>query len=578
MSTEQGKTGEGTTPEPSAGTTGGGAGPKSPPSAPPTSPLKPPRRPALARNALSLVGIGLALVSVANILLLAVLGLVFADQNPYIGIFAYMILPGFLALGIGLFIAGVVVERRRQRQAAPTEIPPFPRIDLNDPRQRRAFLIAGLSTAAFIVLSTFGSYNAYQYTDSVKFCGLTCHTPMHPEYTAYLASPHARVPCADCHVGPGASWYVRSKLSGAYQVYATLFDKYPRPIPTPIKSLRPAQETCEQCHWPKKFYGGQLKTFTSFASDDANTPTQIRMIIKTGGGNPATGEAAGIHWHMNIGNQITFVAKDKQLQDIPWIQVKDKLGRVTVYKAADSKLTDKQIDALPHHRMDCIDCHDRPSHIFNPPSEAVDVALLANRIDRKLPDIKMEAVQVLTQKYKTTPQAVDAIATGVDKYYRTQQPKAYAADKAKIDQAIAEIQRIYQTNIFPEMNVDWTTHPNNLGHFYSKGCFRCHDGQHKTADGRVISNACTVCHTILGETTDGQTPIVDADVTTTATPGGKSGQPGPAAAGAQPGTTTAEAKPATSHGVPSVDFQHPVDIGPLSGVQCSDCHTGGQSP
>ena len=96
-----------------------------------------------------------------------------------------------------------------------------------------------------VVISAVLSYRAYQFTDSVAFCGATCHTPMKPEYTAYQDSPHARVPCVGCHVGPGATWYVRSKLSGTYQVYAVFRDVYPRPITTPISDLRPVQQACE---------------------------------------------------------------------------------------------------------------------------------------------------------------------------------------------------------------------------------------------------------------------------------------------------------------------------------------------
>ena len=206
------------------------------------------------------------------------------------------------------------------------------------------------------MLSAAGSYRAYQFTDSVRFCGQLCHTVMKPEYTAYLQSPHARVACVDCHVGPGASWYVRSKLSGTYQVYAAVFHKYPRPIPTPVANLRPAQQTCEQCHWPRKFYGAQLKVFYHYADDEKNSPRQIRMLINTGGAEPTAGLPSGIHWHMNIANKITYIASDAQRQVIPWVQAEDMQGKVTVYKAKGSALTAAQIDSAaktPHglHRL-----------------------------------------------------------------------------------------------------------------------------------------------------------------------------------------------------------------------------------
>ncbi len=247
----------------------------------------------------------------------------------------------------------------------------------------------------FVVVSAAGSYKAYEFTESTSFCGQLCHTVMIPEYTAYQLSPHARVACAECHVGAGATWFVKSKLSGSRQVFATIFNTYPRPIPSPVRNLRPAQETCEQCHWPKKFYGGQLKVFSHYASDEKNTLRQVRMLIKTGGGDPATGAPEGIHWHMNIGNKIDYVAADDKRQVIPYIHVEDLQGRVTEYYAKDSTLNKDQIAKAPRHHMDCVDCHNRPTHIYVPPDQSVDQALLARRIDASLPFIKQEAVTVL---------------------------------------------------------------------------------------------------------------------------------------------------------------------------------------
>src|SRR5215470_6948225 len=262
----------------------------------------------LFRNPISLAGAALAAVALANILFLFVIDLTSDHPSPYVGILAYMVAPAFLIAGLALIPLGVWWDRRRQRTLAPGEPVRYWHIDLNDPGQRGALVFFSSFTVIFVLLSVVGSYQAYQYTDSVQFCGQLCHSVMNPEFTAYQLSPHARVACVECHVGAGASWYVRSKLSGARQVFATALNSYPRPIPTPVHNLRPAQETCEQCHWPKKFYGAQLKVFTHFASDEKNTPRQIRMLINTGGDDPATGAPEGIHWHMNIANEITYVA------------------------------------------------------------------------------------------------------------------------------------------------------------------------------------------------------------------------------------------------------------------------------
>ena len=492
----------------------------------------------LMRNPISLAGVALAIVSLANIFLFFLIDQIATKASPYIGILAYMVSPAFLVLGLLLMIAGVLLERRKH--AAPTAF--YPRIDLNDRAQRSAVISFVTFLVVFAVVSAAGSYKAYEFTESVSFCGQLCHTVMSPEYTAYQLSPHARVACADCHVGPGATWFVKSKLSGSRQVYATLFHTFPRPIPTPVKNLRPAQETCEQCHWPKKFYGGQLKVFSHYANDEKNTLRQIRMIIKTGGGDPATGAPEGIHWHMNIANKIEYIAADEKRQIIPYIHVEDLQGRVTEYYAKDSTLSKDQIKEHiakdGTHRMDCVDCHNRPTHIYVSPDLSVDQSLLARRIDTSLPFIKQEAVTVLTGTYETNDAAMQGIASGIQDYYEKKYPDVAKTKQLEIRNAVSEVQQIFRRTTFPEMKLNWLTHPNNLGHFYSPGCFRCHDGQHVSADGRVISRDCNQCHTLLSQA-EGATSVA-----TTALP----------------------------------NFQHPVDIGDLTQVNCADCHTGGTGP
>ena len=487
----------------------------------------------MLRNPVSLAGVALGIVSVANIFIFFLIDQIATKPSPYIGILAYMVSPGFLILGLLLMLAGVLLERRKH--APPSAF--YPRIDLNDRTQRSAVVSFTTFLLVFVVVSAAGSYKAYEFTESTSFCGQLCHTVMIPEYTAYQLSPHARVACAECHVGTGATWFVKSKLSGSRQVFATIFNTFPRPIPSPVRNLRPAQETCEQCHWPKKFYGGQLKVFSHYGSDEKNTLRQIRMLIKTGGGDPATGAPEGIHWHMNIGNKIDYVAADDKRQIIPYIHVEDLQGRVTEYFAKDSSLSKDQVTKSPRHHMDCVDCHNRPTHIYVPPDQSVDQALLARRIDASLPFIKQEAVTVLAATYKTNDEALRAIASGLQSFYETKYPDVAKSKQLEIRNAVTEIQQIYGRTTFPDMKLNWQTHPNNLGHYYYPGCFRCHDGQHISADGHVISKDCDQCHSVISETE---------------------------------GTATAAA--------PAPTFQHPVDIGDLAQVNCADCHTGGAGP
>ena len=485
------------------------------------------------RNLISEAGLMLAIVAIGNIVVFTVTDMISEHPNPYVGILAYMVAPGFLILSFALIGFGYWRDRKNVARG----VAPYPRIDLNDPRQRATVL--GLLTflVVFVLISMAGSYKAYEYTETTQFCGQTCHGVMHPEFTAYQLSSHARVACVECHVGAGATWYVKSKMSGLRQVFATALNTYPRPIPTPVHNLRPAQDTCEECHWPRKFYGAQLKVFTHFSSDEKNTVRETQLLLKTGGGDPATGAPEGIHWHMNIGNRIDYVTADDQRQVIPYVHVEDLQGRVTEYYASDSKLTKDQITKAPRHRMDCIDCHNRPTHVYVPPDQAVDQALLGRKIDASLPFIKQQAVAALTASYKTTNEAVQGIANSVQSYYEKSYPDVAKNRQLDVRNAVEEVQRIYQRTTFPEMKLNWQTHPNNIGHLYSGGCFRCHDGQHVSPEGKVIPKDCNTCHTVLAQSENTKQMV-------------------------------------SSPGV----FQHPVDIGDLKQVTCIDCHTGGVGP
>jgi hypothetical protein len=453
----------------------------------------------LLRHPACLTGLVLVLFSFLSIIFLLIIESITGRANPYIGIFTYMVYPFLLIFGLFLVPVGAILERRRRAKGE--GLRPYPQIDLNEPKTRALLFFIGVSSIVFLGLISTMSYQAYHFTDSVTFCGELCHSVMEPEYVAYRASPHARVTCAECHVGPGAGWYVRSKLSGAYQIYSVLFEKYPQPIPTPVHSLRPAQETCEQCHWPEKFFGAQLKVITRFGHDEKNSVRQISTLIRTGGGSPTTGITAGIHWHMNIANEVWYGAADPHRQKIPWVRMKDSQGRVTEYFDRKVSLTPEQMKKLEIRRMDCMDCHNRPSHIFRDPDGAVDLALLTGLIDKNLPYIKREAVRALSQIYPSKEKAREGIATSLDSFYLTQYPKLHPSKRDEIKKAIAEVQKIYQTNFFPEMKVDWRTHPDNIGHTLFPGCFRCHEGNHVSREGKVLSKDCQLCHTIIGQET-----------------------------------------------------------------------------
>lgn len=491
----------------------------------------PPEKVSLMRNYISLVGLAVVIASLTSIILLFLIELTSSVENAYMGILTYIVLPSFLIFGLGVAVIGMLIERHRRHRDAPHAIMQYPKLDLNDPRARRNFLAFLITTFVFISASAFGSYRAFEYTESVAFCGQMCHSVMKPEFVSYGAGAHARVRCVDCHVGAGADWYVRSKLSGAYQLYSVTFNKYSRPIGTPVHNLRPAPETCEQCHWPEKFFGAQMKVFNRYGFDEENTRRERRMLINVGGGSPKAGQVTGIHWHMNIANEVTYIATDERRQVIPWVRIKDRFGNETEYNYKLKPLSAEQIASSPTRKMDCVDCHNRPAHVYQPPDVAVDESFVAGRLDVSIPYLKREAVDVLSGSYETTDQAVKAIDARLNEFYQTKYPDFYMQKQASIQNAIAEIQRIYQTYFFPEMKTDWQTHPNNIGHLHTAGCFRCHDGQHVSPAGKVIANDCNICHTMIFDS----------------------------------------AGPPEKNVIPSA-MKHPIDLGGLAGRKCDSCH------
>ena len=476
----------------------------------PLSPQPPTRRTSLFRNWLSLTGLVVVIGSFFSFLLLLLLDATAHVSNPYIGILTFLVAPGFLILGLVLVVLGALLRRWRVvRTSGP--LPPI-KIDLTRPRDRRllGWFLAG--SVVFLLVSALGSYQTYHFTESVQFCGQACHGVMKPEFVTYLNGPHARVACAECHIGKGASWYVRSKLSGTYQVYATMADKYPRPIPGTIKNLRPAQETCEECHWPRKFVGDLEHSYHYFLTDQTNTAVTLRLLLKVGGGDPTHGPVGGIHWHMNVGNKIEYLATDEARQKIPYVRVTDlSLGVVTEFRTP--KFTNA-VDEASLRRMDCMDCHNRPAHRYQTPNSAVNLSMYLGRIDTSLPFIKSNALAVLTRPYTNTTQALEGIATSLAERYGA---------GPRIAPTIRAVQQIYTNNFFPEMKASWQVYPDNIGHKDWPGCFRCHDGEHKTADGKqaIKENECNACHTILAQGTGAQVEHLTAQPQKFNHPGGE---------------------------------------------------------
>ena len=456
------------------------------------SPPIPPAPPARSHfnNWISAIGGVIATGALFSFALLVWIDFTQDNSNPYLGIFTYLVAPGFLITGLGLAFFGAWAQRRWAIKHAATA-PDKWRLDFTNPKQRRNLTFFGIGAMGFIMLSAFGSYQTYHYAESVQFCGQVCHSAMNPEFVAYQRSAHARVDCVACHVGDGVKWAIKAKLNGTHQLVGYTLNNYNRPIETPLSDsrIRPAQEICAKCHWPGKEQGNIVRRYDHFLSDRANTAYSIRLVLHVT--EPKAGGAmGGIHWHAGHDEKVEYYATDPDRQQIPWMRVtKLSDGSTRIYRTADFE-GEPPAGAL--RTMDCMDCHNRPAHTFPSPNDSVERALATGAISRNLPYAKREAVKAMLQEEITT----DAGAAGqIAAYLR----KKYA-DAAEAPAASAEVQRLFASTMFPERKADWRHYPDNRGHKDSLGCFRCHDNKHFNAAGKgVPSSDCASCHTIIAQ-------------------------------------------------------------------------------
>lgn len=450
----------------------------------------------LGQNLVTLVGAVLATTGAVTLIAFWIYDFLLpGPPHPYIGILLFLILPGIFVLGLILIPIGILLRRRRMLASGiPQET--YPKVDLREPMVRQGVMLVVFATLLNVLIFGTASFRGVSYMDSTQFCGQTCHTVMTPEFTAYQSSPHAHVDCVECHIGPGAGWFVRSKLSGVRQVFAVTFHTYSRPIGAPVKYLRPARETCEHCHWPQRFSGDKFVVKTTYKDDEKNTPQTTVLLMKVGGRTWQGG--VGIHGrHLNDASRIRYISIDDKRQVIPVVDYTDDQGKTVEYVSTDVQATRQQLDAGEHRFMDCVDCHNRPTHAFDIPENAVNKQMSTGLISPDLPFIRKKAVELLKVEYPDRDFAKRQIVEGVNAFYHANYPAIYDSRRALVQQSADTIAGIYLRNIFPEMKMTWGVHPNNLGHNDAPGCFRCHDGSHVSSDGKMISNDCTACHSLL---------------------------------------------------------------------------------
>lgn len=376
-------------------------------------------------------------------------------------------------------------------------------IDLSQPKHRRSLLLGFVGVNVLLIALLFVGYKGYSYSESAEFCGLACH-PMEPQFVRYEHSAHANVDCVKCHIGPGAEFFIKSKIDGLRQVYALFTETFSRPIESPVHNLRPARETCEECHTPASFKDNIVKTVVHFDNDETNTRVLSTFILKMGGWQESTGESQGIHWH--ITNPVYYINADDKRQVITWVGIQQPDGNFKEYYARDmlgmakTSFVKEAFEKGEVRHMDCIDCHNRTAHEIPPPEKLIDNAIEDGLISTEIPYIRAKAIQVLRESYNSFEEAEGAINAILDDF-RKNMPEVFEEQNSKIVTAVVHLKQIYKENNFPEMGLNWETNPNNEHHTPSLGCFRCHDGKHVSTDeagkpGEVISVECNLCHTV----------------------------------------------------------------------------------
>ncbi len=445
--------------------------------------------------------VGTLVIAVSLILMILVFtaAALFNIGGNYSGLLLYMALPFMLIIGLILIPIGMMRKHRLNKKS---DVPVERRkiiFDFSIKKHRNAAFIFFFGTMFFMIITSMGSYQAFHYTESNEFCGTLCHQVMEPEFVTYQTSAHARVKCVECHVGSGADWYVKSKFSGMYQVYAVLADVYPHPIPTPISSLRPAQETCEQCHWPEKFFPNRIRNEIHYLSDSTNSAWEISYRMKIGPTHSSKGTSEGIHWHINPDVKIQYRESSSDREYIPWVTYIDlKTGDTIIYINEEDPMDAETFAATPARTMDCMDCHNRPSHQFLTPQDYIDDAISRNKISVDLPQIKFITMSIFANPFDNLDTAKAYTTNTILSFYKDNYPEIYKNKLPLIKKSIVGVIEAYSSNNFPHMGADWDHYPSHKGHVEYNGCFRCHDNNHiSPTTGRKISKDCNLCHSIL---------------------------------------------------------------------------------
>jgi hypothetical protein len=452
---------------------------------------------AVARSRVALIGAQVSGMVLPVLLICLFLDMHGVVKNPYFGFLIYMVMGPLFVAGLVSMVTGLFLFKDKEEigvyalEYLKEQISMPGRLS----RVRKLIYISSFLTFLTLTVIVVVAYYGFTYTESVRFCGMFCHTVMEPEYITYQNSPHSRVPCVDCHISSSAGVITKSKISGIRMIFATLFNRYDRPIPTPISSLRPTREVCEKCHRPEKFHGDKLYVKESFRPDRENTMVQTVLLMKIGSGGYREQMAQGIHWHVSPRHLVYYQEDPRQPDRIDRIKLIDHDGAVSIYQRGGKAPGPDEAYRL----LDCLGCHNRPTHIFLSPDEALDNKLATGVIPVDLPYVKKLALELLQRDFAGKEQARRQIDTAVNEWYGENYPALAAAAPKKVAKAARGIYQAWSENVFPEMNITWRTYDNKLGHSSERGCFRCHNKELVSLEGRVISSNCNLCHAVLAD-------------------------------------------------------------------------------
>lgn len=444
------------------------------------------------KTPIGLLGIGLTTICF-TFTILGLLGHITGlIENPYAAIVTFLLFPTGAVAGLLLIpLSGLM---RRKKWFKNNLNKPNLIIDFGKKTHRRTVVLFLVLSVVNLAIFSLVIYEAYHFTESDFFCGAICHSVMDPEYTAYQRSSHAKVGCVSCHIGSGAEWYVKAKLSGLRQVKAVIDGSYSTPIPAPVEHLRPAQDTCEECHWPEKFHGKKIKQFITYSNDDQENPLIEEVALHIGGRNPVTDTFEGIHWHVSNNVKVEYESLDPKRTSIGRIKVTKPSGVMEEY-AIDGE---EESATGKWRTMDCVDCHNRPTHVYDDLERRIDFGLYSKKIDPTIEGIREDSFTVLETEYKSRQEAKEQIVENLLALQAERHDADFVAEnEEKIIRSGAYLLEAYLANVWPKLKVTWGTYKEHNGHRYEEdgfGCFRCHDEEHQTEFGKTISQSCDLCH------------------------------------------------------------------------------------